>query len=593
MTLDQGLAFALMGGAVALFIWGKLRYDLVALIALVAGVIIGVIPVNEMFSGFSNDLIWIIASALLLSAAVARSGVIDRALAPVLNRLTVPQIQIAAFAGAVMLLSMVTKNIGALAIMMPIAINNARKTGTPVSQLLMPMSFASLLGGLVTLVGTSPNVIVSSVREDLLGEPYKLFDFSPVGLGVCLVGFIFLAVAPFFIRIDRPAPAGLDDALEGARYTTELTIPEESDWVERPFHELDKLSGENARITLLVTEEKNSTPDADRRLAGGDRIIVEGAQSELEKFAAASKLPLTGERHRQPHRDGDKVRVVEGVISQESPLVGRSVAQARLHQRFGLSLLAVSRQGTHLAHELRSIPLRSGDAVILKSEEGLLAEAFAELRILPLSERNLALGARRFGYAPIILIGVAILAIAMGWAPIQLAFPAAAVGVLLLRVMTMQEAYRSIDGSLLVLLAALIPVSEAIERTGGADLIAAPLSSLLGPAPPLVGVAALIVVGMAVTPFLNNAATVLIVAPVAAAVATGLGRAPDPYLMAVAIGAGCDFLTPIGHQCNTLVMGPGGYRFGDYWRLGLPLSIIVVVVASPLILMVWGGAPAS
>ena len=591
MTLEQGLAFGLMGAAVAFFIWGRFRYDLVALTALVVGAIIGVVPVDDMFAGFSNELIWIIASALVLSAAIARSGMVESVLSPVLSRLNTPALQIPAFAGAVMLLSVVTKNIGALAIMMPIALQVARKSGTPASQLLMPMAFASLLGGLVTLVGTSPNVIVSSVRETILGEPYQFFDFAPVGLGICIAGFAFLAVAPFFIRINRSAPAGVEQAMESAHYVTELSVPEGSALAGQPCSELQKLAGADVTLVSIVSNGKRRKCSPEAMLGEGDTIVVEGDQKDLEKFAAAAKLSLTGERHREGKENTEQVRVVEGVIGQASRLAGRTVAQARLHEQFGLSVLAVSRGGSRIASELRAVRLRAGDIIIFKAMDSDMGAAFAELQILPLTERKVALGTKRFGFAPVALLGAAILAITMGWAPIQLAFMAAAVGVLLLRVMSVTEAYRAIDGSMLVLLAALIPLSQAIERTGGAALLAGPLSDLLQPMPSYLAVATLIVVGMAITPFLNNAATVLIVAPMAAVVAANLGVNPDAYLMAVAIGAACDFLTPIGHQCNTLVMGPGGYRFGDYWRLGLPLSIIVVLVATPLIVLVWGGSP--
>lgn len=586
MTLQQGLAFALMVGAVGLFVWGKLRYDLVALLVLVMGVLLGVIAPDRMFSGFAEDLIWIIASVLVLSAAIQRSGLVERALRPVLGRLADPAFQVPAFAGAVMFLSMVTKNIGALAIIMPVAIQTARKSGTRVSRLLMPMSFASLLGGLVTLVGTSPNVIVSSVRESMLGEPYKLFDFAYVGLGVCAAGFVFLVIAQFFVKIDRDPPVQVDAALEAARYTTELSVPEDSEWIGKPFSELDALSTDDVDIVSVVGVGKKK-PLADRLLAAGDHIIAEGEQAELEKFAASAKLSLTGERHREQNEAADEVKVIEGVIAQDSRLAGQTIARSRLYEQYGLSLLAVSRGGGKINSELRSIRLRPGDVVIFKADGGDLGEAFTDLHILPLSERQMALGVKRFGYAPVVLLLAAIVAIATGWLQIHVAFAAAAVGVLMLRVMSMAEAYRAIDGSLLVLLAALIPLSESIGTTGGAALIAGPLAGFLGPLPPFLAIASLIVVGMAVTPFLNNAATVLILAPIAAAVATQLNVNPDAYLMAVAIGAACDFLTPIGHQCNTLVMGPGGYKFGDYWRLGLPLSAIVLIVATPLIVLVW------
>lgn len=591
MTLEQGLAFGLMGVTVALFIWGKLRYDLIALTALVAGALMGVIPAEEMFAGFANDLIWIIASALLLSAAIARSGIVERALDPVLSRLKRPYLLIPAFSGGVMLLSMVTKNIGALAIFMPLALQQARRAELSPSRLLMPMAFASLLGGLVTLVGTSPNVIVSGVRESLTGEPFQMFDFSPVGLGICAVGIVFLSIAPHFIRIERKPAASVDAAFAGARYVTELSVAEGSSCSGKTVADLEESAKGEAKVLALLSDAGRRAAKADDMLSDGDRLIVEGDQEALERFAAAANLKLVGERHRDEEETPADVRVLEGVIRGESALVGRSVAQLRLYERFGMSLLAVNREGRKVSQELRSLKLRAGDVAVFKIAEEHAGDALAELHILPLSERPLALGAKRFGYAPIIALATAMLLVAFGVLPIALAFTAAAVAVLLLRVMSMQEAYRAIDGSLLVLLAALIPLSESIERTGGDQLIAGFLSQALGPMPPFLAIATLIVAAMAVTPFLNNAATVLIMAPIAAAIANTLEVNPDAYLMAVAIGAACDFLTPIGHQCNTLVMGPGGYRFQDYWKLGLPLSVIVVVVATPLILMFWPSGP--
>lgn len=587
MSSEQALAFALMGATIGCFIWGRLRYDLIAMTALIAGALMGVIPVERMFSGFANDLIWIIASALLLSAAISRTGLIETWISPALAKLKSPVLQLPAFTGAVMLLSMATKNVGALAIVMPLAMQHARKTGLPASRLLMPMAFASLLGGLVTLVGTSPNVIVSSVRADILGEPFQMFDFAPVGLGICVVGFVFLAIAPHFIKIDREPAPGIDAAFAEARYVTEFAVCEDSACLEKTIADLDDAGDGEARVRGVVTDDGRRRPDPTYQLREGDRLIVEGEQDALERFAAKAKLKLVGERHRDDHEIPAETRVIEGVIRENSNLIGVSAAQARLHERFGISLLALSRAGRNVTSELSATRLRAGDVLILKAEEEQVGEALAELHILPLSERGVALGQKRFGYAPALALAAAIVAVAMGWAPIVLAFSAAAISVLLLRVMSMSEAYRVVEGPMLVLLAALIPISETIQQTGGDQLIAGFLSQALGPMPPYVAVASLIITGMAVTPFLNNAATVLIVAPIAAAIAAQLGINPNAFLMAVAIGAACDFLTPIGHQCNTLVMGPGGYRFADYWRLGLPLSALVVVTATPLILIFW------
>ena len=382
MTVQQAMAFALMGGTIGLFIWGKLRYDLVAVLALVVGVVIGVIPQKAMFSGFSNDLIWIIASVLVLSAAIARSGLIERAFTPVISHLDHPRLQIPVFAGAVMLLSMVTKNIGALAIMMPLAVQTARKTGVPVSRLLMPMAFASLLGGLVTLVGTSPNLIVSGVRQSILGQPYQFFDFAPVGLGICAAGFVFLFLAQFVIRVDRTPPPSVEEALESVRFVTELSVPDGSEWIGKPFAELDALGTPEVDVMSVVAAPQKGKPSADYILRAGDRVICEGEEAALEKFSAMAKLGLVGERHRAEAEAGDEVRVIEGVIAQDSSLIGTTPAEARIHERYGLSLLAVSREGTKLTQELRATSLRAADVVIFKAGEGAIAEAFADLRVL-------------------------------------------------------------------------------------------------------------------------------------------------------------------------------------------------------------------
>jgi len=590
MTLPQAMAFALMGATIALFVWGRLRYDLIALAALTTGALIGVIPVEEMFSGFSNELIWIIASALVLSAAIARSGLIERWLAPLLGRLRGEALIVGAFTGVVMVLSMGTKNIGALAIMMPPAVRHAEGAGLSPSRILMPMAFASLLGGLVTLVGTSPNVIVSSVRQRLLGEPYHLFDFAPVGLGVCAVGFVFLVIAARFIHIQREPATPVAAALASTRYVTEFKLDDDSPCTNAVIRELEGLNKDDLKVLSVINEQGRIKAGADTVLRKNDHLVVEGEQEALERMAAAYKLTLVGERHRDEKETAEDAKVVEAVVRQGSILVGRSVAEARLHENYGLSLIAVSRRGRRIAEELRAMKLAAGDVLILKAEAERAGEAFADLDLLPLTERDVALGAKRFGLAPVLALVGAIVAVALG-APLPLAFVTAAIAILLLRSMSMSEAYRAIEGPLLVLLAALIPISQSISSTEGDRLIAGVLSQLLGPMPPWAAVATLIITAMAVTPFLNNAATVLIMAPIAAAIAQALHINPDPFLMAVAIGAACDFLTPIGHQCNTLVMGPGGYKFWDYWKLGLPLSTLVVATATPLILMVWSAPP--
>jgi di/tricarboxylate transporter len=587
MTLDQALAFAIIGATIALFVWGRLAYDLVAVLALTASVAVGIVPAEKAFEGFADDIVIIVGSALLISAAVARSGVIETAMRPLLPYLTTVRAQVPALVGAVMFLSVFTKNIGALAIFMPVALQLARKTGTSPSSLLMPMAFGSLLGGLVTQVGTSPNIIVAKVREDITGEPFGMFDYTPVGLGITLLGLAFLSFGWRLLPRGRRGASSMEAAFNLEAYTTEARLQPGSPLVGRTVAELEALGDGEVTVATVIRERfRRYVPTPGWELREDDVLLLEGEPEDLERLVARARLQLAGEKGDVREAAND-VSVVEGVVTADSDLVGKTPAQLDLHGRHRVSLLAVSRSGQRIEQRLGSVRFRSGDVVVLKGAGEALPDALGALRVLPLAERTIALGRSRRGYLPIVVLAVAMASVALNLVPVAFAFFAAAAALLLFRVMTMHEAYGTIEWSLLVLLGALIPVSEAIRTTGGTDLVAGWLSVAVDAVPPMGALALMVVIAMAITPFLNNAATVLMMAPIAASLAGKLQLNPDPFLMAVALGAACDFLTPIGHQCNTLVMGPGGYRFGDYWRLGLPLSILVIVVGVPLIALVF------
>lgn len=585
MTTDQALAFGLIASTIGLFLWGRLPYDLIALGALLAGVIIGVVPHENAFDGFSDEIVIIVGAALVVSEAIARSGAVEALMRPLTPRLKTVQVQVPVLVGATLLLSMVTKNVGALAILMPLALQLARRTGTSPSALLMPMSFASLIGGIVTLVGTSPNIIVSRVREELGGEPFGMFDYTPVGLGIAAVGFVFLAFAWRLLPRDRRAAASIEAAFNIDRYTAEVRLPQQSPQVGNTVEELEKLSDGDVKVVAIVRERfRRYAPTPGWRLQPDDVLLLRGEQDGLERIVARAGLTLAGGGLDAPR---EQLSVVEGVVTGESPLIGRTPAQMDLHERFRVSLLAVSRAGETISQRLSALRLQAGDVVVLRGAAATLPDTLGELRILPLAERSLALGASRRSWIPAAVLALAMVLVALHVVPVAVAFFGAAVVLLALRVMTMREAYDTVEWPVLILLGALIPVSEAIQRTGGTDLLAGWLQQGVQNLPPIGALAVTLIVAMLLTPFLNNAATVLVVGPIAATLAGRLNLNADPFLMAVALGAACDFLTPIGHQCNTLVMGPGGYRFSDYPRLGLPLSILVVVVGVPLIALVW------
>lgn len=584
MTLDQSLAFGLIGVTVGFFIWGRIAYDLVALAALIVGVAIGIIPAHHAFEGFSNEIVVIVGAALVVSAAIARSGVVESVMRPVLPHLKTTSAQVPVLVACVMTLSMVTKNVGALAIFMPIALQLARRTRSSPSALLMPMSFASLLGGLVTLVGTAPNIIISKVRAETSGTPFSMFDFSPVGLGVCAVGILFLSLGWHLLPRNRRAASSIDAAFTIERYTAEARIPVSSPSVGQSISQLETLAEGDVQVAGIVRERyRRYLPTPHELLRADDVLLLRGETDALERLIARARLAFAS----GSEVEEGELHVVEGVITENSPLIGHTPSQLTLKERYNIGLLAVSRRGEAIVQRLATVRFRLGDVIVLRSASTALPERLGELRILPLAQRSIALGRNDRSWIPAAVLAFAMALVALRLVDVQIAFVAAAVVLLLMRFMTMHEAYDAMEWHILILLGALIPISHAIKDTGGTDLLAGWLTDAVQGVSPTLALGMVLVLTMIVTPFLHNAPTVLVLGPVAATLAAKLHLNPDSFLMAVALGAGCDFLTPIGHQCNTLVLGPGGYKFSDYARLGFPLSVIVVLAGLPLISYAW------
>ncbi|WP_313445949.1 SLC13 family permease [Brevundimonas sp.] len=589
MTFQQGLAFGLVGLTIGAFIWGRFRYDLVAVVALVAGLAIGIIPAEAAFDGFKNDVTVIIACALIVSAAFARSGVIELAMRRVMPLLKTERSQVPVLTGAVTLLSMATKNVGALAIMMPVALQVARQTKSSPSRLLMPMAFGAMAGGMVTLVGTAPNIIVAEVRQGIVGEPFAMFDYAPVGLALTLIALAFLAFGYRLLPRDRQGATSMSAALAANAYATEVRAPEGWAPGSMTVSALAALGDDEVKIMALIRSGKRRlSPRGNVVVKAGDALLIEGEQQALEGFVSRAQMNLIRDDRPVPIATAsEEIAIVEAVIGRNSPLQGQSVRSSDLYGQHGINLLGVSRSGFQLTQHLRTAKLAPGDIILLQGAEQALPVALRALDLLPLAERQVQLGSVRRRFMPAVVLACAMTLVGLGLVPVAVAFFGAAVVIVALGGLKMREAYAALDGPLLVLIAALIPVSDAIQSTGGSDLIAGLLRHVFTGLPGVVAITGVMLASMAVTPFLNNAATVLIVAPIGATLAKQLGYNPDPFLMAVAVGAACDFLTPIGHQCNTLVMGPGGYKFSDYPRLGAPLSALVLVTGPSLILLFW------
>nr|WP_166176804.1 SLC13 family permease [Altererythrobacter segetis] len=592
MTFEQGLSFAIVGTAVALFASGRFRYDAISLGALLVAVLTGVVDGKHAFTGFTSDVVIVIAGALILSAAITRSGVIEPLVAPLIRHLRTPQTQVPAMAAATGLFAMINKNVGALAALMPVAIRLGRSEQSSPSLLLMPMSFMALLGGLVTLVGTSTNIIVSQVREDTFGKPFAMFDFAPVGLGLTLAGFVFLSFGWRLLPRDRAPRAAMEDAHAGVQYATEAGIGD--GWPESLATVADlKLGDFNVQLTGLIDAQGERRPvDPGTKLVPGMVLQIRGEEESLATLF--QRLPLEHAREEIPvetEEANEELRSIEAVVEPRSILVGLSAGIVALQRTFGTKLLAVSRHGQPLRERLSEVRFEPGDLVVIQAGEGALARVLQELGLLPLAERSVTIGTRRARYGPILLLSAAIALVALHVLPVAVGFFAAAVAVIAIGSLSMREAYRALEPEVLVLIGALTPLSEAIHDNGGTALIAHGLASALSGASPIIVLGGMMLAAMVCAPFLHNAPTVLILAPIGVGLAEKLGLGADAMLMAVATGAGCDFLTPIGHQCNTLVRGPGGYRFGDYARLGLPLSFIVILLGTPLVAWVWGLRP--
>jgi di/tricarboxylate transporter len=590
MILQQAIVFAVLALALALFVWGRWRYDIVALLALLVVTVTGIIPGDQAFAGFGHPAVITVAAVLVVSRGLRNSGAVD-SLANLLFRVGErPTAQVGALSALVAALSAFMNNVGALALLMPVAIRMARKNGRSPSLLLMPLAFGSLLGGLMTLIGTPPNIIIATFRAETGAAPFRMFDFTPVGLGVVGAGLLFVTLVGWRLVPQRKGTASREELFEIGDYITEVTIPEDSKLVGKRLRDLASLTDAEIIVVGLVRgERRQHAPSTFEKLQAGDLLIVEANSDDLRELVEAAGLKLSGSRKLGEEALGsnDQVGLMEAVIMSDSQMVRQTARSLNLRWRLGLNLLGVARQGSRLRGRLRNIRFQAGDVLLLQGPVETLPETLSTLGCLPLAERGLRLGRPRRILLGVTIFVAALLLAAAGLLPIQVAFIGAAVTMLLANMLSLREAYESIDWSIIILLGGMIPVGQALEVSGGAELIAEGVLAAAGQMPPVVTLVIILVGTMFLSDLVNNAAAAVLMAPIAISVAGGMGASPDPFLMGVAIGASCAFLTPIGHQSNTLVMGPGGYRFGDYWRMGLLLEVVIAVVSIPLIMLFW------
>jgi len=589
MNVQQWIIFGTLLLTLVLFVTGRWRFDVVALLALLIVVLTGLVPVESAFNGFSNPAVITVAAVLVISRALQNSGAIDLIGDRLLRLKGGMVVQLAALTGIVAVLSAFMNNVGALALMMPAAITVAHRKGVSPSAFLMPLAFASLLGGMTTLIGTPPNIIAAAYRAETGAPPFRMFDFTPVGAGVAVAGLLFIVLIGWRLIPRRQGQSATDDLFEVGKYITEVRLPANSRLVGKRLPEINTFAENGINILGLVRDgERRLAPSPRTEFREGDILILQIDTGGLETLVAKARVELVGsERIISEDLQSDEVRLMEAVVTDESLLVGGTAFSLDLRRRYGVNLLAVSRQGRRLLARLDRIRLRAGDVLLLQCPIETARQSLATLGCLPLAQREIRIGRPQQLIPPLVIFGMALLLSAFGVVPVQIAFVAAVVIMVIGGFVSLREAYDSIDWPIIILLGAMIPVGEALETSGGAQLIADALLRVADQMSPAVVLTIVLVFTMFLSDLVNNAAAVVLTAPIGIEVAQGLGASVDPFLIAIAIGASCAFLTPIGHQSNTLVMGPGGYKFGDYWRMGLLLEAIVVLVAIPLLLIFW------
>ncbi|WP_405228177.1 SLC13 family permease [Lentisalinibacter sediminis] len=588
MNLEIALLFALMAGVLVMLIWGRWRYDIVAFAALVIGVIAGLVPSDEAFSGFGHPATIVIALVLVLSRALSNAGVVDLVVYYLVDKSRRLGGHIAVMASLSATLSTLMNNVAALALLMPVDMEAARKAKRTAARTLMPMSFASILGGMVTLIGTPPNIVIAEYRAAALGEPYQMFDFTPVGLACAVVGVAFVVLAGWRLLPEgEMQPQSEDDVLTG--YIAELEVPEDSEVIGKRVRELDELAEENDAAVIGLVRQGKRMPGFARivEIRKGDVLVVEANPEGIDKLADKLELELSGKPKTEDAEKPEDLALMEVAVPVGARIAGRSANSLRLLYRHGVALMGVARQGRRFRDRVRKVDIEPGDVLLLMGPAEQLPTVAQWMGCLPLAEKDLPSLQRRKSGIAVAIFAAAIVLASTGVLDLTVALAAAVVGMVAAGVMPLRQLYDSIEWPVIVLLGSLIPLGEALETTGGTGLIADTVVQHSEALSPVVILVLLMVVTMTLSDVLNNVATAVIAAPVAVEIAHRLGVNPDTYLMAVAVGASCAFLTPIGHKNNTLILGPGGYRFGDYWRMGLPLEVLIVLVGTPMLLWVW------
>lgn len=588
---DQNILFTLLFFVFALLIWGRWRYDLVAFSALLIAAGLGVIPSQDVFSGFGHPAVVVIALVLIVSRGLSNSGAIELLSRYLIDGSRKLGTHISIMSGFAAILSAVMNNVAALAMLMPLDIQAANKAKRSPALTLMPLSFASILGGMITLIGTPPNIVIAEYRSSVLGEPYAMFDFAPVGLAVAIVGVAYVALIGWrLIPVERGRHNMLKELSHLGDYLAEVKVPEGSKAIGQKVRDLDRVMTENEVEIVGLVRRGERQPGRARRveIRKNDILVFKAAPEGIEAIVGALGLEYA---RKSSEVDGvfspRETALIEVVVTQNSRIDGRSAQSLRLMYRHGVTLLGVSRKGKQFTNRVRDLEIQAGDILLLLGETEKLRDITDWLGCLPLATRDLKVTQRKKAGLAALIFASAVFLASIGVLYLTVALGIAVVLMVLTGITPLRQIYKTVEWPVIVLLGSMIPIGVALESSGGTELIASSIVNTASSLSPAMVLVILMIVTMTLSDVMNNVATAVIAAPIGVSIANSLGVNPDAFLMGVAVSASCAFLTPIGHKNNTLIMGPGGYRFGDYWRMGLPLEILVIAIGAPVILLVW------
>ena len=630
MTVDQISIFSIIFITFILFIWGKWRYDIVSIIALcilfIVDLFLGaeksllITDTSNLFSGFGHPAVITVAAVLIISQALKNSGVVDyisRKISPFSqNQFT----HIASLSGVATICSGIMNNVGALALMLPVALKTAAKQNRSASIILMPLAFASILGGMITMIGTPPNIIIAAFRytnqnnmklealnninspaakyfndqninyHDFTPNPFGMLDFSPVGIAIAFIGVIFITFFGWRLipKTSHKKP-GSDSNFSIDEYVTEIRIPEDCKLIDLKIKDVEKFTENRLEIFGYIDKEENFVSiQSNNKIKSGDRFLIKADPVELKSMMDEYLIRFTKKMRERINKLKDENTIFkEVVVTPDSPLLKRNRTYLRRKTSNSLILMAVARQGQPIHKRLDKIVFHVGDVLLLQGNADHLQDSINSLYLLPLQQRDIEVGLFSKVGLSLLIFGASVMASIMGIFPTTLSFIMAILLYIFTGILPVRQLYEKIDWPIIVLLGAMIPVSSALETTGSSQLLATAMVDMTNGLPNWLILAIIMIITMCLSDIINNAATALIMAPIASGIAMSLSVSIDPFLMAVAVGASCAFLTPIGHQCNALILGPGGYKFSDYWKMGLPLEILIVILGTPLILYFW------